>query len=112
EYLGTQFGVLLHYLRLVVLPIGQTFDYDWPLARTPFALGVLVPLVLVGALVTLAWRQRRTWPLFAFTVAWMLLILAPTSSVMPIADLAVERRMYLPLTMIALCAAAALHDLV
>jgi hypothetical protein len=38
EYFMTQFGVITHYLRLVVLPFGQTFDYDWPLAKTPFDL--------------------------------------------------------------------------
>src|SRR5262245_2912224 len=83
EYLMTQFGVIVHYLRLVVLPTGQTFDYDWPLARTPLALGVLRPLVLLAGLVVLAVRLGRTQPLFTFAIGWMLLILAPTSSVMP-----------------------------
>jgi tetratricopeptide (TPR) repeat protein len=112
EYLLTQFGVIVYYLRLVVVPMGQTFDYDWPLARTPVALGVLVPFMLLAGLVYLAVRLRRTQPLFTFAVAWTLLILAPTSSVLPIADLAVERRMYLPLAGLMLLAAAWLWDLV
>lgn len=110
EYLMSQFGVITYYLRLVVLPIGQTFDYDWPLARTPFALGVVVPLLLLAALVAVAVRSARTQPLLTFAVGWTLIILAPTSSVMPIADLAVERRMYLPLAGIALLAAAFIWD--
>jgi tetratricopeptide (TPR) repeat protein len=112
EYLFTQFGVILHYLRLVVLPVGQTFDYDWPLARTPFALGVIVPFALLAGLIYLAIRARRTQPLFTFAIAWTLLILAPTSSVMPIADLLVERRMYLPLVGLMLLAAVWLWELV
>ncbi len=112
EYLMTQFGVILYYLRLVVLPVGQTFDYDWPLARTPFALGVVLPFALLTALVILAVRAARTQPLVTFAVGWMLVILAPTSSVMPIADLAVERRMYLPLAGLMLLAAAWLYELV
>jgi tetratricopeptide (TPR) repeat protein len=112
EYLLTQFGVIVCYLRLVVVPMGQTFDYDWPLARTPVAPGVLVPFMLLAGLVYLAVRLRRTQPLFTFAVAWTLLILAPTSSVLPIADLAVERRMYLPLAGLMLLAAAWLWDLV
>ena len=113
QYLMTQFGVILYYLRLVVLPVGQTFDYDWPLARTPFAPGVLLPLLLLLALVVLRRaRAARTQPLVTFAVGWTLLILAPTSSVMPIADLAVERRMYLPLAGLMLLAAAWLRDLV
>jgi len=112
EYLMSQFGVILHYLRLVVLPIGQTFDYDWPLARTPLALGVVLPFLALAALIALAWRFRRREPLFTFAVAWTLLVLLPTSSVLPIADLVVERRMYLPLAGLMLLAAAWLWDLV
>lgn len=111
EYLMTQFGVIVYYLRLAVLPIGQTFDYDWPLARTPFALQVLVPLLLLVALIVVAVRSARTQPLLTFAVGWTLLILAPTSSVLPIADLAVERRMYLPLAGLMLLAAAWLWEL-
>jgi hypothetical protein len=111
QYLMTQFGVILYYFRLVVLPVGQTFDYDWPLARAPFAPGVLLPLLLLIALVYLAVRAARTQPLFTFAIGWTLLILAPTSSIMPIADLAVERRMYLPLAGLMLLAAAWLRDL-
>jgi tetratricopeptide (TPR) repeat protein len=108
----TQFGVIVFYLRLAVLPIGQTFDYDWALARTPFAPQVVIPLLLLVALVVVAVRSARTQPLFTFAVGWTLLILAPTSSVMPIADLAVERRMYLPLAGLMLLAAAWLWELV
>jgi hypothetical protein len=110
EYLMTQFGVIVYYLRLVVLPIGQTFDYDWPLARTPFAPGVLIPFALLVALVAAAVRVVRTQPLVTFAVGWTLLILAPTSSILPIADLAVERRMYLPLAGLMLLAAAWLWE--
>lgn len=110
DYLATQFGAVVHYLRLTVLPIGQTFDYDWPLASLSAPLAVLVPLLLLLGLVGIAWRVRETQPLTTFTVAWVLLILAPTSSLMPIADLVVERRMYLPLAFISLLAAAWLHD--
>ena len=110
EYFMTQFGVITHYLRLVVLPFGQTFDYDWPLAKTPFDLAVVLPFLLLVGLVVLAVQLARTQPLFTFAVGWTLLILAPTSSLLPIADLAVERRMYLPLAGIALLAAAWLRD--
>jgi hypothetical protein len=111
QYLITEFGVITYYLRLLVLPVGQTFDYDWPLARSPFAVGVLVPFALLVVLVVLAVRAATRQPLFTFAVLWTLLILAPTSSVLPIADLVVERRMYLPLAGLTLLAAAWLWDL-
>ena len=103
--------MLLHYLRLLALPIGQTLDYDWPLQKSFFAIEVVLPLLLLAALVALALRSVRRWPLFTFAVFWMLLILAPTSSILPIADIAVERRMYLPLAGWTLLGAAALWDL-
>jgi tetratricopeptide (TPR) repeat protein len=111
QYLFTQFGVIVSYLRLTVLPIGQTFDYDTRLADSLFAPEVLLPFLLLVGLVILAWRWRRAQPLFAFAVGWTLLILAPTSSVMPIADLMVERRMYLALAGLMLFAAGGLWDL-
>jgi len=111
EYLLTQFGVIAHYLRLIVLPIGQTFDYDWPLARDPLTPNVILPFALLAGLIVVAWRAARRQPLFTFALFWTLLILLPTSSVVPIADLAVERRMYLPIAAIALLAAAWLWDL-
>ncbi|MBX3025570.1 hypothetical protein KF840_11755 [bacterium] len=110
QYLATQFGVIVHYLRLTVLPLGQTFDYDWALASLHQPLAVIVPLAILVALLIGAWRLRATQPLVPFVAGWVLLILAPTSSVMPIADLAVERRMYLPLVGLMLLAAAWLHD--
>ena len=111
QYLATQFGVIVHYLRLTVLPFGQTFDYDWPLATIYAPLAVVLPLVVLLALIVGAWRLRATQPLVTFVAGWVLFTLAPTSSVMPIADLAVERRMYLPLVGLMLLAAACLHDL-
>jgi tetratricopeptide (TPR) repeat protein len=80
--------------------------------RTPLALDVVAPLAVLIALVVAAWRWRQAQPLFAFAVGWTLLVLTPTSSVMPIADLAVERRMYLPLAGLLLFAAAGLHEVI
>jgi tetratricopeptide (TPR) repeat protein len=105
EYLMTQFGAIAHYLRLVLLPVSLTFDYDWRLARSFWTPGVLLPLALLVALVGLAVKSVRSQPLFSFAILGMLLILAPTSSVVPIADPVVERRMYLPLAGFSLLAA-------
>jgi tetratricopeptide (TPR) repeat protein len=95
EYLATQAGVVAHYLRLAFWPEGLCLDYGWPVART---LGeVAPPAVLVGVLLGLtvwaAWRRPAT----GFLGAWFFLVLAPTSSVVPMEDAAFEHRMYLPL---------------
>jgi len=95
EYAATQPDVILHYLRLSLCPVGSCLDYDWPVARNPMEIvpPALVLLLLLGAT---AWGLvRRSW--LGFTGAWFFLILAPTSSFIPIKDLAFEHRMYLPL---------------
>lgn len=95
QYAMTQPGVLLHYLRLVVWPSDLCLAHDWPLARATAA--VIVPgLVIVALLALTAWALVRR-PALGFLGAFFFLILAPTSSVLPIADLCAEHRMYLPL---------------
>jgi tetratricopeptide (TPR) repeat protein len=70
-------------------------DYGWPPA-TGFR-GVIVPTFVLGLVVALAlWIVRRSRELGALVVAF-LLMLAPSSSLIPIKDLAFEHRMYLPL---------------
>ena len=54
---------------------------------------LLVILTLLGLTVYAAVR----WPAWGFLGGWFFLILAPTSSVLPIVDLAFEHRMYLSL---------------
>ena len=51
-------------------------------------------------------------PMWGFLGAWFFLILAPTSSFMPIRDLAFEQRMYLPLAAVIALAVVAAHLLV
>jgi tetratricopeptide (TPR) repeat protein len=95
QYAMSQPGVIAHYLRLCFWPTGLCLDYGWPVAAT--AVAILPPLLLIVTLLALtAWAIFR-WPEWSFLGAWFFLILAPTSSVFPIRDLAFEHRMYLPL---------------
>jgi hypothetical protein len=95
EFIQTEPGVILHYLRLSFWPDPLCLDYAWPVARTA---GEIVPPVLaIAALVGLtAWSAWR-WPAVGFLAGCFFLILAPTSSIAPLKDLAFEHRMYLPL---------------
>jgi tetratricopeptide (TPR) repeat protein len=100
-YLRSQPEVILHYLRLVVVPHPLVFDYNWPVATDPEHIWPpgLVILVLLGAT---AWAVARG-AAGGFLGAWFFGFLAVSSSFVPIADLAFEHRMYLPL---AACVAA------
>lgn len=94
-YAMSEPGVILHYLRLTFWPTSLCLDYDWPVAESPSA--ILLPAAIIVALliVTCAAALRRR-PI-AFLGVWFFGILLPTSSFVPIADLAFEHRMYLPL---------------
>jgi tetratricopeptide (TPR) repeat protein len=97
EYLFTQFRVWLLYLRLTVFPFGQNADYDIALSRSLTEHGSALALIalLIGAFI--AWRFRARFPLLFAGVLIFAVLLAPTSSLIPIQDLAAERRMYEPL---------------
>lgn len=96
EYLVTQFGVILHYLRLSFLPWRFSLDYqDWPITRDVSKIVLTgIPIVALFGL-SLYGLIRNTW--WGFLGAAFFLILAPSSSIMPINDLVMEHRMYLPL---------------
>ena len=96
EYLLTEPGVILHYLRLAVWPCPLCFDYyGWPLVGT--GLSVLLPtLVIAILLAATAWacKSNSAWGVLG---AWFFLILAPSSSIIPLDSPAYEHRMYLSL---------------
>lgn len=97
QYALSQGLVILRYLRLLIVPYGFTVDPD--VRVPPVWMGVL-GWAAVAALAYLAWRYAR-WALVG------LVLLIPSSTIFPAADLAADRRMYLPL--FAFAAAAGPH---
>ncbi len=93
-YLASQGVVIWRYLRLFAIPWG--FSIDPSLARPSLWIALLA-WVALGAVCAIPFRGR-----FWFLMG--LLLLAPSSSILPAADLAADRRMYLP--MVAFCACA------
>ena len=110
-YLVTECGALLTYLRLAVWPSPLIFDYG-PIFVRDFSSAALPCVVVAAAIGTtiLAWRRRS---LAGLAGAIFLLILTPTSSVVPVAAQPIaESRMYLPLAVLALAAVAGSFQLV
>ncbi len=123
RYLLTQWHVLATYLRLLFWPTGQNLDWDFPLARglaDPAVLGsgvLLVGLIASATILFLRSRSRAdsggaAGRLAAFGVAWFFILLAPTSSVVPLADVLMEHRLYLASWGIFLAAAVLVGHLV
>jgi tetratricopeptide (TPR) repeat protein len=95
-YLLTQCTAVLRYLRLSLWPHPLVGDYGRILAGSPVEVALCAGLLLV----LLAWTcvlLRRNAPV-GFLGAWFFLILAPSSSVIPVStEIMAEHRMYLSL---------------
>ncbi len=109
DYLRTQLTVVVRYLGLLLVPVGQNLDYDYPVSRSFLELRVALSALLLLALGALAlaawggpvgrWTRRAFDPasrLVAFGLVWFFVALSVESSVIPIADVIFEHRVYLP----------------
>jgi protein O-mannosyl-transferase len=96
NYFFTQCRVIWMYVRLFFLPFGQNVDPDIAVSHSLLDHGAIVGLAALVAVIAAAWIYRKRWPLAAFGVFMFLLLIAPTSSFVPIIDVSAERRMYLP----------------
>jgi tetratricopeptide (TPR) repeat protein len=95
-YAFTQFRAVAHYLRLSLWPHPLVVDYGRTLGGSPpeMAFDVVIVGLLAGVTLLGLWRR----PALGFLGAWFLLILAPSSSVVPVAtEIIAEHRMYLSL---------------
>lgn len=105
DYLATQFRVVITYIRLLFLPLGQMIDYDYTLYHSFLDLQVMLSFAglafLLGFGCVLLLRSDRTdsspflRPI-AFGIFWFFITLSVESSVIPIADVIFEHRLYLP----------------
>lgn len=100
DYARSQLGVLPYYARLAVWPDSLSFDYsDWPIARSLREVAFPGVLTILGLLATAgAWLRS---PRLGFPLVSAFLVLAPTSTFLPLhGELVAERRMYLPLLLV------------
>jgi hypothetical protein len=99
DYLCTQGVVVLRYLRMLALPYGFSIDPDLHLVRDWHGWAAWAALLVIAGLL---WKFHPDGKWFAAG----LVLLTPSSTIFPAADLAADRRLYLP--MVALAAFAGL----
>ncbi len=97
-YLSSQIRIIVfYYLKILLWPINLNADIGYtfkpPLEDPTFFLAILTAVVLIAT----AFFKGGKWS--KICTAWFILSLAPTSSILPLNDLAVERRIYLPATL-------------
>ncbi len=96
QYFYTQCRAIWLYIRLFFLPYGQNVDHDFAVSKTPLDHGAILGLAALLLVAAAAVYYRRRFPLASYGYLVFLLLLAPTSSFVPIADVVAERRVYLP----------------
>lgn len=105
DYFLTQLRVIVTYLRLLVLPLGQNLDYDYPVYRSFLNPNVLLSFIFLLAFAGLGvflWRYSKKGGkdallrLAAFGIFWFFITLSVESSFITIADVIFEHRLYLP----------------
>jgi Flp pilus assembly protein TadD len=120
DYLVTQFRVIATYLRLLVLPICQNIDYDYPMFSSLFVPEVLVSFALVSVLffgsiwlfVRFLRGGKGHLALISAGTLWFFTTISVESSIVPIKDLIFEHRLYLPSAGAAIAASAGVFFLV
>jgi len=103
DYLFTQFRVIVTYLRLLIYPVNQNLEYDYPIFDS-----MLEPQVFLSFLFLLTLFFISVYFLFAprfishslrlagFGLLWFFLTLSIESSIIPLGRVIFEHRLYLP----------------
>jgi tetratricopeptide (TPR) repeat protein len=119
DYLITQLRVIVTYLRLLVLPINQNFEYDYPIYSSILDPAPLISLIFLSCLLALGLyalyksglKANPYARLGAFGVFWFFITLSIESSVIPIQHVIFEHRLYLPSVGAAMVAGALIYHL-
>lgn len=108
-----QIRIIGYSARLLLFPIGLTFDYDFPNSFFPnTAVLSTIILLMLGIILAIALYFPKSLAMVSFCVLWFLITLIPTNSILPRSDLLSERNLYLPSFGILFLVAIALHQLV
>lgn len=94
QYFFTQCRALFVYIDMFLLPVNLTADWDFPVSRTILDRGAIFGLLALVLLAGAAWHYRRRFRLASYGFFVFLVLMAPTSSILPIADTIAERRLY------------------
>lgn len=92
--LATSARVLIHYLRLWILPLGLKVDYHFRVSHELLEWEVLASLGGLVAAAALIARARP--PEVRFFSLWFIITLVPVLGIIPIANFIAERYLYLP----------------
>jgi tetratricopeptide (TPR) repeat protein len=103
EYFLTELRVIVTYIRLLLLPVNQNLDYDYPVFRSIADAEVLgsffflLAFIFIGVYLVYISRRGNAWKrVVGFGIFWFFVTLSVESGVIPIVDVIFEHRLYLP----------------
>jgi len=95
DYFLTEMRVIVTYLRLLVVPVKQSVDYPFVLSGWPIDSKTFLSFLFLAFLLgTGLWMHRR-YMLVSLGIVWFFIFLLVESSIIPIADVIFEHRVYL-----------------
>ncbi len=97
RYFLTQSRVMLTYMRLLFFPLNQNVDYDYSMSRTLLEMPVLISSLAILVTIFMAVKAFSRYRLISFAIFWFFISLLTESSIIPIADVIFEHRLYLPM---------------
>ena len=96
-YFVTQWEVLIKYIQLIIIPISQNIDYAHSVQYPPYNLWVFIfafiHLVLIGGAIL----YKKGNKIVRLGILWFYAAHIIESGIIPISDIMVEHRNYLPL---------------
>jgi len=89
--------IIFYYLTKFIFPFNLNVDIGFPFTEFSTDWKILFSALLIIGITLVIIKWGNFWVKLGF--AWFLLSIAPTSSIVPLNDLAVEHRMYLPMSL-------------
>lgn len=95
----TEVDVLRTYFRLLVLPVNQNLDYDYPMSAGPLSPATLGSVVLIGGILSFSVLMFKRRPLISFCIWWIFLTVSVEFAVCAYIarDFIYEHYLYLPI---------------
>ncbi len=89
--------IVFYYLKLFFFPINLNVDPGFPFSSLFSDFKIPLSILMIAGVLILVFKYGGAWP--ATGAAWFFITLSPTSSIIPLNDLAVEHRTYLPISL-------------
>lgn len=104
HYFYTQMNVIVDYIKLLLLPFNQVFDYsnDYPVSKTIWENNSYLSMAVLLAVFIYALTKLRKNKLAALGILWFFCGLAVESSFISIKDVYFEHRLYFPVAGLAI----------